>query len=191
MGLAASSSPKPECGGTSTPLPPATSGLFEQLVEQPAMAFLLLFVLQQAGLLKIELILEGELAVFARRPDDPSDGGQGGNHPIEKLAIELARGHVLPRQLRDFADQGLDLSAGLLDQIVIRRLLRNSFGHLETERCTDWIFIRVTHRGREGERKSTENRAESTSLLLGDGKGEGTPLSGQGRPPVGKVASPT
>ena len=86
------------------------------------MALLLLFVLQQTGLLKIELILERELAVLARRPDDPSDGGQGGNHAVEKLAVELAGGHVLPRQLRDFAHQGLDLSAGLLDQIVIRRL---------------------------------------------------------------------
>ena len=31
VGLAASSSPNPECGGTSTPLPPTTSGLFSTL----------------------------------------------------------------------------------------------------------------------------------------------------------------
>ena len=58
------------------------------------MAILLFFVAQQAGLLEIELILEGELAVFARRPDHPTDGGEGGNHPIEKFAVELARGDV-------------------------------------------------------------------------------------------------
>ena len=86
------------------------------------MALLLLFVLQQAGLLKIELILQRELAVFARRPDDPADGSQGGDHPVEELAIELARGYVLSYQLRDFAHQDLDLPAGLLDQVVIRRL---------------------------------------------------------------------
>ena len=102
---------------------PDNVGVAEQLVEQAVVAFLLLFALNHAGLLEIELVLERELAVLARRPDHAADGGQSGNHAVEKRFVELAWGQVLPRQLRDFTDQSLDLPTSLLDQLVIRLLV--------------------------------------------------------------------
>ena len=50
--------------------------IVQHLVEQAAMLLLLRLAFQQARMLEIHLVLEGQLVVFARRPDDPSDGCQ-------------------------------------------------------------------------------------------------------------------
>ena len=107
--------------------------IVENLVQHLAMPFLLLFILDQPGLLNIKLVLERELTIFARRPDNPPVGSQRGNHPVEEFGIELARRHVLPRQLRDFAYQGLNLPAASARSDVHPGVVRSySFGHLET-----------------------------------------------------------
>ena len=54
----------------------------------------------------------------------PPMAARAADHPVEKLAVELARGHVLLRQLRDLGHQRLDLPLGLLDQLGVDRLLK-------------------------------------------------------------------
>ena len=91
----------------------------EGLVDQLAVPLLILFVLRQVGLLDVDLILEGEWTPVSGGPDRPSDRGQGGHHPIEKLAVELAGGDVLFRQLGDLAHQRLNLPLRLFDELRI------------------------------------------------------------------------
>ena len=88
-----------------------------------ATAVLLLadLVLDEAGLLQIDLVNELQATAFANCPDSTAWCREGSNDLVEHLVVELGRRNFATRQLRDFLHQALDLALGAFDLFGIHR----------------------------------------------------------------------
>src|SRR4051812_15903221 len=93
----------------------------QNLMQQAAMLLLTDLILDEAGLLQIDLIGQLQAAAFGNRPNGAARRRECGHDLVQHCVVEVGGRNFAPRQLGDFVDKSLDLALSAFYLIGIHR----------------------------------------------------------------------
>src|SRR6476659_962266 len=93
----------------------------QALVQQPSMLLLADLIIDEAGLLQIDLVSQLQAAAVTYGPNRAAGRRERGHDFVQHRIVEVGGRNLAARELGDFVNQSLDLALSALDLLSIHR----------------------------------------------------------------------